>query len=296
MKKTALAAVIILLLGAAVYLSTYTVSAREVAIVTQFGKVMRTIDTPGLYLKLPGRIHKVNRFDSRLNVFETQNIQLLLADKNPIIVSCYVAWKIGNPIIFFQSLTRVDNATSKLNDMIVSDLGGILGEYKIDNIINTDTSQIKLTEIETRLLANANGRGKRKYGIDFVQIGVRRIAYPAVVSEAVYTRMSSERAKEAEKLRAEGKKEAARIESDAEREVKEILAQAYKESQIIKGEGDKEAMRIYAESYGKDPEFFDFLRSLEAYQQILSNKSTLILSTESELFKHLNPKRDAKAK
>ena len=288
--------VVVLLLCAVIYLSAYTVSAKETVIVTQFGKVVQTRKEPGLYWKLPSPIQQVNRFDNRLSVFETQVIQLMLADKNPIIVRCYVAWQIGDPIVFFQSLGRVDNATAKLNDMIISDLGGVLGGYKIDNIINTDKEQIRLAEIEERLLTNSNTRTKAKYGVNLVQIGVRRIAYPAVVADAVYKRMASERTKEAAKLRAEGEREAGRIRSDADRNAKEILATAYREAQIIKGKGDKEAMRVYAESYGTAPEFFDFLKSLEAYQQILSSKSTLILSTDSELFKYLSPKNEAKAK
>jgi len=289
-------AVVLLLVCAVVYLSAYTISAKETVIVTQFGKVVQVRKEPGLYWKLPGRMQRVNRFENRLNVFETQVIQLLLADKNPIIMRCYVAWQIADPIIFFQSLGRAENATSKLNDMTISNLGGILAEYNIDNIINTDATQTKLSEIEERLLTSSNKGAQAKYGINLVQIGVRRIAYPSVVADAVYQRMASERTKEASKLRAEGEREADKIKSDADRQATEILANAYKEAEIIKGTGDKEAMKVYAESYGTDPEFFDFLKSLEAYQQILSGKSTLILSTDSELFKYLSPDGKEKAK
>jgi len=283
------------LLCGIVWLSAYTVSAKETVIVTQFGKIVQTRQEPGLYWKLPGGIHKVNRFDNRLSLFETQVIQLLLADKNPLIMRCYVAWRIADPTVFFQSLGRMDNATSKLNDMIVSDLGGILAEYRIDNIINTDAGQIKLKEIEDRLSSAANRRAKSKYGIELVQIGIRRIAYPDLVADAVYNRMASERTKEAAKLRAEGEQEAAKIESDADRQASEILAAAQSQAEITKGTGDSEAMRIYAEGYGTDPEFFDFMKSLEAYERVLGNKSTLVLSTDSDLFKYLNPGGDRKS-
>ena len=294
-KVAAVVAVVLLLGGAAVYLSAYTISAKETGIVTQFGKVVRVRTEPGLYWKLPGGIQRVNRFDNRLNIFETQVGQPMLAEKHPIVMRCYVAWKIADPIIFFQSLGRMDNATSKLNDMIVSDLGGILPDYTIDNIMNPDSTRTKLSEIETRLLASSNKRAQAKYGINLVQIGVRRIAYPKEVAEAVYRRMISERSKEASKLRAEGEREADKIKADADRQETEIVANAYKEAEIIKGTGDKEAMKAYAESFGTDPEFFDFLKSLEAYQQILSGKTTLILSTDSELFKYLSPSDEENA-
>jgi len=289
MRMLIILATVLLVLCGGTYLSSYVVSERETVIVTQFGEVVRTVEKPGAYFKLPWIIHKVNRFDKRLNVLKTQLIQVLLGDKNPIIVDFYIAWRIGEPIKFFQSLSYKSNAEQKLNEMIVSELNRILSGYGIDNVINTDQKQMKLTEIQEKLLANSGAVAKDNYGIEIVQIGISRINYPDVVTEAVYGRMASEREKEADKLRAEGREEATKIRSKADRQTKEILAAAYKESEIIKGKGDKEAMRIYGEAYGQDPEFFDFLKSLEAYKEILW-QSTLILSTDSELFKYLNPK------
>ncbi len=288
MKKGIIIIGMLILIGILGYLSYYTVNEKEWVIITQFGRPVKTVKEAGLHLKLPGIIQKVNRFEKRIEVFETQLIQLLLGDKNPIILSCYVSWKIENPLIFFQAVGYSENATQKLSDMVNSQLGGILGDYRVDNIINVSSQEVKLSEIEDKILVNSNERAREKYGIQIVQIGIRRIAYPSIVSDAVYERMKSERSKEASKLRAEGEEEAAKIEALANREVKEIIAEAYKNAKIIMGEGDKEAMKIYAEAYGEDPEFFDFLKSLETYEDILKTKSTLILSTESELFKYLN--------
>jgi membrane protease subunit HflC len=288
MKKAIIILGIVIVASLVGCLSCFTVNQREYVIVTQFGRPVKTVKETGLHFKLPGVIQKVNRFDRRINVFETQLIQLLLGDKNPIILSCYVAWKIDRPIIYFQSVGNPENAAQKLSDMVNSQLGGILGDYRIDNIINADPQKVKVAEIEEKILSNSNERAKEKYGIEIIQIGIRRVAYPSIVSDAVYERMKSERRKEAAKYRAEGRKEAAKIEAKTDKEVKEILADAYKISQITKGEGDSESIRIYAEAYGKDPEFFQFLKSLETYKDILKAKSTLILSTDSELFKYLN--------
>jgi membrane protease subunit HflC len=289
MNRKAVAAVVLLVLGAVVYSTTCIVNESEYAIITQFGKPVRIIKDPGLYAKMPGFLQTVNRFDRRLDVFKTQLIQLLLGDKNPIIVTCYVAWRIENPLVFFQSLSNFDNARQKLGDMLVSQLGSIFGDYNQDNVINVDPGMVKLREIEAAILENTNERVNRSYGIRVYQVGIRRLAYPAIVSDAVHERMKSEREKEADKLRAEGRQEADKIKAETDKQVKEILAAAYREAQITKGEGDRRSIKIYADAYGKNPDFFQFQKSLEVYRDILKDSSTLVLSTDSELFKYLNP-------
>jgi len=120
-----------------------------------------------------------------------------------------------------------------------------------------------------------------------VRVGLRRVSYPAIVADAVYNRMRAERQKEAKKYRAEGAEEAAKIEASADKEVSQILADAYKEAEIIKGAGDQEATRIFADAYSRDPEFFDFLKSLELYRKTMNERTTLILSTDSDLYRYL---------
>ena len=279
---------LVLLLFLGVFLSSFIAQEGEFIIITQFGKAVRIIREPGLYFKLPGFLHNVNRFDKRANVFRTQPIQLLLKDKNPIIFTIFVCWRVSEPLLFFESVNTVSNSEQKLGDLVNSQLGNVLGSYSIDNIINTQEEEVKLIEIESKILKNANQKIKNKYGIEILDIGISRIAYPAIVTDAVYERMRSERAKEANKYRAEGREEAVKIQAKTDKEVSEILSNAYMEAQIIKGEGDKEAMRIYAESYGKDVEFFHFFKSLESYKEILGEKTTLVFSTDSELFKYLN--------
>ncbi|MGA1790441.1 MAG: protease modulator HflC [bacterium] len=271
----------------------FTVRETEYVIVTRFGKPVRIIEDSGLQFKLPGFFETVNRIDRRVNVFVTQPIQLLLGDKNPIILTCYVCWRVNNPALFFQSVAATESAQQKLGDMINSQLGIVLGDYRLNQIINTDQEQGKLVEIESRILQNANENARSKYGFEILQLGIRRLNYPSIVAKAVFNRMQSEREKEAKKYRAEGTEKAAGIEAETDREVTEILAKAYQESETIKGEGDREAIGIYAEAYGKDPELFDFLKSIELYETLLQGKSTLIISTQTDLFKYLtSPKGD----
>jgi len=288
MRYTSIICATLIFILVVVFTSVFTVSEREYVVLTRFGKPTTTISKSGLYWKLPGFFETINRIDRRTHVFTTQPIQLLLGDKNPVVLTCYVCWRVHNPLLFFQSLLNAGIATQKMGDMVNSQLGSVLGEFTMDSIINTNPSMIKLATIEERILGNTNVKTKEKYGIEMVQVGIRRIAYPNIVADAVYNRMRSEREKEAKKFRAEGKEKATTIEAKADREVTEILAEAYKKAQILKGKGDQKSLKIYSEAYGKDKEFFEFTKSMEVYKDILSKKSTLILSTDSDLFRYLN--------
>jgi len=269
-------------------MSVFTVSESHYAIVTQFGKPVRTLQKAGLYAKRPWFLETVSRIDRRLQVFTTQPIQLLLGDKNPIVLTCYICWRVSDPLLFFQSLVNADVAMQKLGDMVNSQLGNALGDFTLNNIINTNPEKIQLAALERKILENTNTSARAKYGIEVVQAGIRRIAYPSIVADAVYNRMRSEREKEAMKYRAEGKEEAAKIRARADREVTELLAEAGRQAQILKGEGDRQALKIYTEAYGQDSEFFKFLKSMEAYRDILNSQSSVVLSTDSDLFKYLH--------
>jgi len=287
MKKTVIIFLILSSLICAFFLCTFTVSEKEYAIVTRFGKPVRMIIHSGLKWKWPGFFETVNRIDRRIQVVVTQPIQLLLGDQNPIILTCYVCWRVCDPSLFFQSVGFFEAAQQKLGDMINSQLGSVLGDYHLDQVINTEPEQVKLDEIERRILENSNRNAKGKYGLEVLQLGIRRLNYPSIVAKAVFNRMQSEREKEAKKYRAEGTEEASRIEAQTDKEVSEILARAYQESEQIKGEGDREAIRIYGEAYSQDHGFFEFSKSLELYKKILQGNSTLVLSTDTDLFLYL---------
>ncbi len=269
------------------WMCVFTVSEREVAIVSLFGSPVRIVEDAGLKFKAPLGIHQVIRLDRRLNVFETQVIQLMLGDRNPVTVTCFVNWRISDPLKYYQSLGDATNAELKLGDLINSEMGSVLGQYQLTDIINTDEEQVKLDEIEQLIATNTATKADDVFGIELARVGIRRLGYPPIVSKAVFDRMKAEREKEASRHRAEGKEKADEIEAETDRQVSEILATAYKEAEVIKGEGDSEAMRIYAEAYGKDQEFFLFLRSLEAYEEVLDEQSTVVLSTDADLFRYL---------
>lgn len=269
------------------YFSLFSVAENELVILTRFGRPSRIIEHAGLQIKLPGFFENINRFNKRSDLFETKPTQLLLGDKKPIIISCYVLWKIYDPLLFFQAMGQTSNAVLKLGDIVNSKLSIVLADYTIDNIINTDAQKILLDEIEKQITETANKNSIRKYGIKIQRTGVKRLAYPSVVINSVYERMRSERIKEADKIKAEGYEAAEKISIEAQKQAQEIKAKAQKQALILKGEGDKQAMEIYTKAYREGGEFFTFLRSLETYSSILGKDTTLILSTDSELFKYL---------
>jgi len=283
--------VLIILLALLAYSSLFVVKAGQCVIITQFGKTIRVIQEPGLYLKLPWILHTVNRLDARMNTFKTNPIQLLLGDKNPIIMTLYVVWAIDKPSVFFEAIGSKDLAVSKINDMINSELSEKLSAYKLDNIINVNQDKVKIAELEERMQASADNKARKNYGIRITSIGVRRINYPAIVAEAVYNRMKAEREKEAKKFRAEGVEESTKIKAQTDRMVAEIVSGAKKEAEKIKGQGDYEASLVYGKAFAKDRAFFELLKSLEALRTVINEKSVLILSTDNYLFELLRPSK-----
>ncbi len=269
------------------YFTLFVVDESEFAIVTQFGHPVHIIKQPGLYTKKPGFMEQVIRFDKRTEIDETQPVQFLLKDQNPVILTTYFAWKIKDPLLFYQSIGTVANAVIKLGDMHNAQLGITLGEYTLDNLINTDESSLKITEINNKVRELANNNSEEKYGIEIVDFAIDRITYPATVTQAVEERMKSERQKEAARIRAEGKELADRLKADADKQSRQIIAEAEKKAAVIRGEGEKKALSIYGKAYAKDREFFDFTKSLDTYQSVLNSDTTLIISTDSELFKYL---------
>jgi len=285
--------IITLLLMIMFYFSVFINQQGEYIVITQFGKPVRIIKEPGIYLKLPGLLNTVNRFDAKMDIFKTNPVQLLLGDKNPIIITAFVVWSIDDPLLFFQAIGIKDLATSKLNDMINSELSEKLSLYTLDNIVNIEKDKVKISEIEEKVALSSNNKAVENYGIKIISVGIRRINYPSIVADAVYNRMKAEREKEAKRVRAEGIEEATKIKAETDRLVSEIISQAKKEAEIIKGEGDYQASLIIGEAYSRDTEFFELLKSLEAIEKAVSEKSVILLSTDSFLFRILK-NRDRK--
>jgi membrane protease subunit HflC len=286
--------------------SAYVVDETEQVVVTQFGKVVGKPKTEsGLYFKIPF-IQSTNYFPKNLLQWDGDPGQIPTLDKTYIWVDTFARWRIIDPIKFFQTVNNTLSAQGRLDDIIDPAVRNLITENKlIETVRNStrelDTYEIGLEDIKERPSYRVEtGRQKitqkileqaqpklAKFGIELVDVKIKRINYVEQVRDSVYGRMIAERKQIAEKFRSEGKGEAQKIRGEKERDLKRISSEAYKTAQEIKGKADAKATKLYAEAYGVDPDFYSFTKTLEVYNDALGKDSSLVLSTDSELFKYL---------
>lgn len=285
-KKVVLGIALTLVLLAAT-LMIYKVDVTEYAVVTQFGNPVATIDRPGLRIKLPDPIQSVQRIDKRIRVYHTTAIELLTLDKKSVSLDYYGTWQITDPIAYLKTVKDQVGAEARLMDVFSSSLGVQLGKYNLDQLVNINADKLALDTMLNETVAYAKERAT-EYGIEVVDAQIRVLNFPEANKQSVYDRMSAEREQMAQKYRSEGSEEAAKIRANAEKEQQLILAEAYKQSQQIKGEGDAEAIRIYGAAFQKDPQFYEFIRTLETYEKTIDGNTTLILPSTAEILKYLS--------
>jgi membrane protease subunit HflC len=262
-------------------LTLFTVDETKQAIVLQFGKPIRAIKESGLNWKLPF-IQNVRYFEDRLLIYDSAPTEIITKDKKTLIVDNYARWRIINPLTFLQTVRDINGAQARLDDIVYSELRVDLGLFNMSEIVSE-----KRESIMERVTKICNEKSNT-YGIEIVDVRIKRVDLPPENEKYIFDRMKAERERIAKQYRAEGEEESAKIIAETEKEKTVILAEAYKTAQILKGEGDAEAVKIYAESFNQDPEFYKFLRTLEAYKNTFKDKTTLLLSSESEFLKYLN--------
>ena len=267
-------------------LVVYKVDVTQYAVVTQFGNPVRVDENPGLKVKLPDPIQSVQYLDKRVQVYQTSSIELLTLDKKSVALDYYGTWKIVDPIAFLKTVKNQVGAESRLMDVFSSSLGVQMGKYNLEQLVNTDEQKLELDKMTEEVVVYAKDQAA-DYGIEVVDAQIRVLNFPEANKQSVYDRMSAEREQMAQKYRAEGSEQASNIRSDAEKEQQLILAEAYKKEQQIKGEGDAEAIRIYGEAFQKDPDFYEFIRTLETYEKTKDGNTTLILPSTAEILKYL---------
>lgn len=278
--------VLILAFGLLVRSCFFTVDVTQTAVVTQFGNPVKVVLQPGLQTKLPF-IQQVRKFDARLQVFEPPQGEYLTQDKKNVIVTSFAVWRIADPLHYFRALPTDAAARSQLTDVISSQLGASLGSVPFEQLISVQGEQRQLREMVGRVKETLAGIAREKYGIEVVDFDVKRLAFPEQNRRSVFDRMRAERERIARRYRSEGEEEARKIRAQADREESSILAEAYKESEVLRGEGEAQATRIYGEAIAKDPQFYEFTRTLEAYRKFLDDKTTLVLPADSDLMKLL---------
>lgn len=289
-----------------IYNSLYVVDETEQVVITQFGKVARDpVTTPGLNLKIPF-IQKTSYFAKNLLTWDGDPGQVPTKDKTYIWVDTFARWKIVDPIKYFQTVNNEFAALERLDDIIDPAMRNLVTSNElVESVRNTDrpmdTFESKVSEerkrriqynIElgrdeiTRRIVRQAGKKLDQFGIGLVDVKIKRINYVEEVRKAVYNRMIAERNQIAEKYRSEGKGEASNIRGEKEKELQVIQSQAYKTAQTLKGEADAKATKIYADAYGVDPDFYEFLKAMDVYKETMEKDSTLILSTDSDFMKY----------
>lgn len=269
--------VVILILA---YTTFFTVHQTETALVLQFGKPIRIVEAPGLQLKLP--YQNVVIYDRRILDLEPPPEEVIASDQKRLLVDTYARFKIIDPLLFFQSVGTELVADTRLASIISASLRRVIGNVELQAVISVQRANI-MKQIRDEVSAQAKG-----FGIDVIDVRLRRADLPEGNAQAVYERMKAERQREAAQYRAQGAQQAQQIKADADRQRVEILADAQKQSQILRGQGDADSIKIYADAYGNDPSFFAFYRSLQAYREALTGPgTTLVLSPDSDFFKYL---------
>jgi modulator of FtsH protease HflC len=266
-----------------VYLSFFTVKETEFVLITQFGRPLYTVTDAGLHFKWP--YQTAWRFDRRLRIYNPRPSEFLTRDKKNIVINNYVAWKIDDPTRFVQSVGDTVAAEMRLHDIVWSRLSAALGTHDLDSLVSADNSHLAASELLDHLTNLTDRAALERYGIRVVDVRIRRLNLPEQNKQSVYARMRAERERIARQYRAEGEEQALSIRADADRQKEEILSLAYEQAETIRGEGDAISTRTYGEAYSKNPRFYKMLRTLEAYKKILDEKTTAILSSDSELLK-----------
>jgi membrane protease subunit HflC len=286
MRKLRVVVPAVLLLGLLASTTFFTVDVTELAVVTQFGRPVAVVTAPGLRAKIP-LVQQLRRFDGRLQILEPQQAEFLTNDKKNIVLNYFAVWRIQDPLQYFRRLPSEAAARSQLTDVLSSELGAALAAVPFDHLISTSPDGRRLGEMVGAIESDVKEVAAREYGIELVEFDIRRLSFPDQNRRSVFERMRAERERIARRFRSEGEEEARKIRAQADREESQILAEAYRESEILKGEGQAQATRIYGEAIAKDPEFYEFTRTLEAYRKFLDEKTTLILPSDSELMRLL---------
>lgn len=264
----------------------FSVDQTEYAVVTQLGRPIRSISEPGLNWKWPDPIQTIQRYDNRLKVYMPKAAEFLTRDKKNVMAESYVTWRVQNPEVFMKTLKTFTGAQERLSDVVFSELGVSLGKYDLDQLVNIDKERIKLVEMMTQV-KEVSARKVLDYGIHVSDVRLKALNFPEKNKLSVFQRMRAEREKIARLYRAQGTEESSKIRAAADKEKTMILSAAYEKAERIKGEGDAQAIKIYGKAFQKDPKFYEFTRSLQAYEKVINEKTTVVLPSNADLLKYL---------
>jgi modulator of FtsH protease HflC len=262
-----------------VFFSLFTVPQTSQAVVVRLGDPIRTISDPGLHMKMPF-VDSVIYVDNRMLDLESGAEEVIASDQKRLVVEAFARYRIRNPLRFYQTVGTIDGANSRLSPLLNAALRRVIGEVTLTQVVRDDRAAL-MTRVRTQLNAEA-----QDFGIEVVDVRVSRANLPAQNSEAVYQRMQTERQREASGFRAQGAEKSLEIRARADRDVTVVLAEATQSGEQARGDGDADRARIFAQAYRKDPEFYAFYRSMQAYEAALRpNNTRLVLPSDSHFFR-----------
>jgi modulator of FtsH protease HflC len=275
--------------------SLFVVSQTEQALILQFGKPVRVVQEPGLNGKVPF-VQNVEFYDKRLLDFDAESKEVIAADQKRLIVDAFVRYRITDPLRFKQTVGNEATMRSRLNSILESSLRQVLGSVPLSAVLSEKRSEMM---DDIRSLVNAQAMGikveggddnitKGGFGVEVVDVRIKRADLPPANSEGIYKRMQTEREREAKEFRAKGAEDAQKIRSQADKERTILIAEAQKKAEITRGEGDGQATKIFADAFGQDADFFQFYRSMQAYRKSLDKgDTTMVLSPDNEFLKFM---------
>ena len=262
--------------------SLFTMDERQQGLVLQFGEPKRVIQTSGLHFKLP-LIQNVVRYDVRILEYDLPIEEVIAVDKKRMLIDSFTRFKITDPLEFYKTVGTESSVRNRLNSNVISSLRRVVGRVTLEELLSEERSNIM-----ENIKVEVNNEASR-FGIEVVDVRIRRADLPEANSQAIYERMISERVREAKEFRAKGSEIAQKIRAEADKERTVILAEATKKSEILRGEGESQSVNIYANAFQQDPEFYSFYRSMQAYGNVLGEDcTTMILSPDSEFLEFFN--------
>ena len=262
--------------------SLFTMDERQQGLVLQFGEPKRVIQSSGLHFKLP-LIQNVVRYDVRILEYDLPIEEVIAVDKKRMLIDSFTRFKITDPLEFYKTVGTESSVRNRLNSNVISSLRRVVGRVTLEELLSEERSNIM-----ENIKVEVNNEASR-FGIEVVDVRIRRADLPEANSQAIYERMISERVREAKEFRAKGSEIAQKIRAEADKERTVILAEATKKSEILRGEGESQSVNIYANAFQQDPEFYSFYRSMQAYGNVLGEDgTTMILSPDSEFLEFFN--------
>ena len=265
--------------------SVYTVDAREVAVVTLFGKPVETVVEPGLKVGLPWPLHEVVRFDKRAQLLSVEPAEVLTRDKKNLVVEAFLLWRVSDPERFLEAVGTEEVARTQLSDLVVSRIAAALGNRDFNELMTTESAAVSM--LPEDLLPGIVKIGQSRLGIDVLDVRLRTIGLPLQNEQSIYERMRAERRRIASAYRSEGEEQASAIRAEADRQAAEIMAGAQREAMGIRAKADGSAAKVYANAYSEDPDFYLFMRGLETAEHVLDEDSVLVVDSDGPLFQAL---------